>query len=292
MRGERPCPREAGYALISTLWLVAGVTLVATTVSVLAMDGVTLSNNRIALRQATWAAEACTARALALIERAALDAAWEATTAEASSWHALDVLLRTSVRTHDHDCMVMAVPTGSRVDVNAVDSMLLAELLRVVGYAPPKADTVAHRILAQRRESGSIRAMDQLRHLDPEFLSRAERVLDVDPAVVSFYHATPEVIGAVVGVGNELRDWIVEHRMADGRPLTLDQLTLSVPAPLRREWDAAASSVLGALSLSPGAWMVEAEGYAGSPRVTVGQSVRVRRESAGVDVSHFRRWMR
>jgi type II secretory pathway component PulK len=266
---SRSDPR-AGYALLATLWICAGLGALTWLISVSAREAMATSRNRMAVARATWLARGCLAGARETIRAArALDR---------GSWNRIDQLLRDRLPGRE-SCALEARAVGSRLDVNSSDHATLARILPDSAAAAVVA-RVAQEPFVDRGELRRVRGL--------ETFERLEEVLDVESGPLALNHAPPEVLSLLPGFTDRTVRLVMDARSRGDLVMTFHRLTgwLSDDEP------EAAAKLPGLIVLTPVAWIVTARSASGNPRIAVAVDQRMTRD-AGVPASstRYRPWV-
>ncbi|HXH81318.1 MAG TPA: type II secretion system protein GspK [Candidatus Tectomicrobia bacterium] len=229
----RPATRNGGFALITTLWLVAMLTTVVGLGLATARLGVQTTANRIHLAQGRWAAEACLAIAEArwVQGRLADTGTIDLGQGKACAW-----------RVHD--------PTA-RVNVNVAEPQVITAL----------AGSLA-RVIVERRRTAPFESLEQLRGLSLD--SAALTHLTVDgPGAVNVNAASAVVLAALPGMTPEAVD-LVLYRRSVGRPIeTLDALAGALSPPARATLLANYADLARGATFTAPQLVLTAEGWSG-----------------------------
>lgn len=296
-------PRR-GFALLSTLAILASLAAVALAASESARTDLSASRNRIELRRAHWLAEGCLA-----VARAAIDAALASADAArgASPWDSLDHRVDTA-RT---GCELSLRPVGLELDVGSASEEQLLGLLRAASVREGEADSMAAALADWRdaddvprgagAERGWYRALGRQAPRNAAIASRTEllrvRGFDRHPTVVAMLgveagrvlleRAPLPVVAAVSGVSPEVVAALATMR-ASGRidGDVLAQLLASMPGGGARYADFAR----GTTATSPDAWLLTAVARSGEPAAASGIELRLVRAGARAAVVRRRLW--
>ena len=305
--------KRDGFALLAVLWVIVGLTTLSLAASLTTRNALSAARNRTELTRARWAANDCLERARAAMATALLAPEIEDRRG-LSGWSALDGAVGSSPLVTSAHCDVRLRAVGSRIDINHADAEMIGALLGRLGIAAPRQDSMvdalldwrdaddvprplgaerawyaAHRRFAPRNGFfGSVREISRVRGF--ETLGGLDSVLDVEPGRVSLAHASPTVIGALPGLGDEAIARIIERR---ARGLTLDDMSALAgqlsPAAGRRML-ARYSDLSHYATTEPDAWILEARATRGAPPVTAVIEARIARAGDRAAIVRLRSW--
>jgi type II secretory pathway component PulK len=241
MRMTRARSLRSGGALLSVLWVIAGVSTVVFALSVTAHQAFIASRNRINAERAHWHALGCIAARLAAVDEV-LRAAGELE-AVREAWRSIDEGRLALTLPPDAGCVESLEAAGARLDINAATSEQLLALFGAVGLGSGRRDlaealhdwTDADRLarpigaeaewyrargrLAPRDEP--IADLDELRFVRG-FESSADRLRPFLSTIaeqrVSLDHAPDEVLSTLPGFTAEVVA-LVRSRQRSGRPI-------------------------------------------------------------------------
>ena len=229
---------QHGFALITTLWLIAILATVVGLGLATTRLGVLTTSNRLRLTQGRWAAEACLAIAEARwVQRRLSDTATiDLGQGKTCAWRVDD-------------------PTA-RVNVNVGEPSVLKQLSAL--SRQPSADSVLHVILERRRER-SVEHTDELKDLvDSAMLG----LLTVDgPGSVNVNAAPAPVLAALPGMTGEAAE-LVLYRRSVGRLIEgLDALAGALSPAAREALLASYAELARTVTFAAPQLVVTAEGW-------------------------------
>jgi general secretion pathway protein K len=128
--------RSRGFALIPTLWVVAGVSSLALTSAANARDAIGASRNRASADRAYWLARGCAERLRHDLYHSLWPDGFDAAHVM-QVWESLDRAVSVSA-----GCQIAMHPSGMRADVNLTDASGLRSLLRELRVPVAKADSM------------------------------------------------------------------------------------------------------------------------------------------------------
>ena len=305
-----------GFALLAVLWVIVGVSAIATATLLLARGAVSVAHNRIALTRARWHAEDCVERARAVIDDALANGD-DVPRPIPGGWDVLDRVVLASPAVVDAGCDLTVRPAGTSVNVNIADADQLGALLTALGVAAPQVDSMVDALLDWRdaddiprplgAERGWYRATHSLlprngplvsvgelrfvRGFGPDVLSDSVlgSVLTVEPGRIVWDRAPLSVLASLPGMTLETLSRIAEmrdHGLSVGDATTLGA-SLS---PASAQALSARYADLQRLTTSePDAWLLTARGHEGvAPSLMATIDVRLVR--AGTRAAVVRRW--
>lgn len=117
-----------GFALVTTLWVVSLVAVIALSIGSTARQGILVSRNRVQLAKASWIAEGCANRTSALLDQFM---AAQSVDERDNAWNSLD-LLDLSAKV-DKRCTLTVVAGERGLDINHADSTELLRLFSAAG---------------------------------------------------------------------------------------------------------------------------------------------------------------
>jgi general secretion pathway protein K len=304
--------RREGFALLSVLWVLVGVSALALAANLSAREGVAAARNRADLARAAWRAEGCLERARAAIGDALL--AHRNDGPGASVWGRLDREIAQSPVLRGSGCDLEMRAAGAALDLNAADDETLRRLLLALGRAPAQADSLVDALLDWRDEddaprpfgaerdayraaglrgprNGPLAHARELRGVRGwEALAGIDSVLDVEPGRVPVTHAPAAVLAALPGLGPEAAARAAEMRTRDERITDLAVLVGALSPTARDVAMRRFAGLAGALVLEPEAWIVTARGAVGAPPAVSVVEVRLVRAAERAAVVRRRTW--
>ena len=303
---------RGGFALISVLWVIVGVSALALVANVAAREAVAASRNRADLAAASWEAEACLARVRAAIGEALIASRNEGP--GATVWGRMDRAVAQSPLVANSACDVEMRPAGAALDINAAQGETIRRLLVALGHAPAGADSLADALADWRDEDDTPRPLgaesDWYRAAglpiprngplaDIRELSRVrgwasvagmDTLLSTEPGRVPLTYAPPAVVAALPGLGPEAAARLEEMRMRGDQVADLAAFAGSLPSGAREEAMRRYPDLVGAAVTEPEAWIVAARGAVGAPPAVSVVEVRLVRASQRAAVVRRRTW--
>jgi general secretion pathway protein K len=309
---RRPVPGRDGYALLSVLWVVVGVSALGLVGNLAARDAVAAARNRADLTAAAWAAEDCLERARAAIAEALAERLLEG--ADGEAWTRLDERLGAAPLLRFSGCTVTAEPAGARLDLNAASDETVRRLLMRLGVPGSRADSLVDALADWRdaddapRPAGIERAgyaalgrrgprNGPLAHVDELASVRGwdevpglAALVDVEPGRVALGHAPLAVIEAIPGLGPEAAARLGEMRLRGAAVPEPIELIGSLSPSARDEAMRRFPEIVGAVAREPEAWILRARASVGEPPVTSVVELRVVRGAGRAAVVRRRTW--
>lgn len=320
--------RRAGVALIAVLWVIVGAGVIATAASLAAREALAGARNRTALMRAQWRAEECLERVRATLADS-LAAGAHDPAAAGHVWRSLDRVIATTPLPPDVACRVEARAAGAALDVNMADGATLRSLFTTLGESADRADSLADALLDWRdgdelprprgaergwylahgrfpprdgplagaRELGRVRGLgaadgpDAPDAPDAGRLPGLDTLLAVEPGRIPLGRAPLAVLAALPGMTRESVARVADLR-ARGDEIG-DLVTFAgLLSPGAREALLASYPELVRLTTAePDAWIVEAAGFDGEPRVGFVVEVRLVRAGARAAMVRRRTWI-
>lgn len=311
MRAPTACRR--GFALVSVLWVLVGVSALALAANLAARDSVASARNRIDLARAGWAAEDCLERARAAIHEALLEAGPEPP--GATVWGRMDAEVAASPLLAGIPCRVEMRATGAALDLNAASDETLHRLLVGVGVGAATADSLVDALAdwrdpddvprprgmeragyaaagrAQPRNGALADVRELLRVRGWDAVPGVDTLLDVEPGRVPLSHAPPAVVAALPGLGPEAAARVAEMRIRGARIADLAAFAGSLSPSARDEAMRRYPELVGAVATEPESWTLRAAGAVGEPPVTQVVEVKLVRAAERAAVVRRRTWI-
>lgn len=147
--------RMNGFALITVLWVLVGMTTIALMVVMGARRSVQASSNRMDLIRAQWHSEQCLSVVMAAID-GELGRNADSANPTAPAWRTLDAVVAADAAVQQVGCNVSLKPVGTAVDVNTAGREQLLLLFAAIGMRPEKSDSLADAILYWRGDSTQV----------------------------------------------------------------------------------------------------------------------------------------
>jgi general secretion pathway protein K len=310
MRARAGCRR--GFALVSVLWVLVGVSTLALAANLAARESVDAARNRADLARAAWSAEECLERARAAVHEALARAGAEPP--GATVWGRMDREVADSPLLSDAPCAVELRAAGAALDLNAAPDETLHRLLAAIGVPPARADSLVDALadwrdpddvprprgmeragyaaaglpaprdgpLADVRELVRVRGWDAVPGIDT--------LLGVEPGRVPLSHAPLAVVAALPGLGPEAAARVEEMRMR-GAPIAGVAAFVGGLSPSGRdEAMRRFAELVGAVVTEPEAWLLRAAASVGEPPVTRVVEVRLVRAAERAAIVRRRTW--
>jgi general secretion pathway protein K len=320
VHGGAAAPRSAcrmrgrdGFALVSVLWLMVGISALALVANLAAREGVAAARNRADLALAAWRAEDCLARARAAIGDALIAARDEAP--GASVWGRMDEEVARSPLLPGTACEVALRPAGAALDVNAAGTETIRRLLVATGLPSARADSLADALADWRDEDDTPRPLGMeaegyraagmrpprnapLADIRELRLVRGwaavegvDTLLSVEPGRVPLTHAPAAVLASLPGLGAEAAGRLAEMRMRGGRVADLAAFVGTLSPGAREEAMRHFQEIAGLAVEEPEAWIVTARGAVGTPAAVSVVEVRLVRASGRAAIVRRRTWV-
>ena len=303
---------RSGFALLSILWILVGVSALALAANLAAREAVAAARNRADLGRAAWRAEACVERARAAITDALAEHRHEPP--GATVWGRMDRVVAESPLLAEMDCEVEVRAAGAALDVNAADDETLRRLFLALGRAPASADSLVDALADWRdaddapRPSGAEADWYRARRLPPprngdfadvrevllvrgmDAVPELDTLLSAEPGRVPLTHGAPAVVAALPGLGPEAAARLVEMRMRGQRVAELAAFTGALSPGAREQAMRHFPALVGAAVAEPEAWIVRGRGAVGAPPAVSVLEVRLVRAADRTAVVRRRTW--
>ncbi|HEY0014673.1 MAG TPA: hypothetical protein VGC13_00080 [Longimicrobium sp.] len=306
-----PYSLNDGFALISVLWILVGLSALGLAANLAAREAVASARNRADLSVAAWRAEACLERARAAITDALIAARNEP---GAAVWGRMDRAVAESPALAGMDCTVHLRAAGAALDVNAADDETLRRLFVALGRSAAGADSLADALadwrdaddaarpfgaeaewyrarhlplprngpFADAREVPRVRGMDALPGIDT--------ILSAEPGRVPLTHAGAAVLASLPGLGPEAAARMGEMRLRGDRVADLAAFVGSLSPTAREQALRRFPELVGAVVTEPEAWIVTARGAVGVPPAISVLEVRLVRAGDRAAIVRRRTW--
>jgi general secretion pathway protein K len=302
---------RGGFALVSVLWVLVGVSALALAANLAAREAVASARNRADLAAAGWGAEGCLERARAAVGEAL---AGPGAAEDGGAWGRIDRAVAESPLLAGSGCAVELRAAGAALDANAADAETLRRLFHALGRGAAHADSLADALLDWRDADDAVRpfgaeaAWYRDRRLHPPrngpfadareiVLVRAfgalpgiDTLLSAEPGRVPLTHAPPAVLASLPGFGAEAAARVAEMRMRGGRVADLAALGATLSPGARDELLRRFHDLAGRVAMEPDAWIVRARGAAGSPPAVAVVEARLVRAGERAAVVRRRTW--
>ncbi len=257
--------------MLTMLWILSVASVAAMAAALAGRTAVDAGRNRVGLERAHWRAMACARRA-----QAAIDAAL----ADAPSSEAVTVAWRTLGRTVAGSeliagCDVTLEAAGTRIDLNAATSEMIANLATELGYGDAAQDMARafddwrNEPLVDSRQLAQVRGFGDF--------ARFDTLVSAEPGRVSLATASAAVLHTVPGVSAEAADAIVA-RQQSGVPFAslldvLDAVSVAGADSLMARYPDAVRLT----TPDPDAWVIRSRAASGLPPIAEVQQWRVSR---------------
>lgn len=303
-----------GFALLAVLWVITGVAVLGLGANLIARNAVGTATYRADATRAFWRAEDCLARARAVIDEALRGRVVEDFGYEVD-WSDLGNFVPNAPLVTLPDCDVSMRALGSTLDVNAAEHEALSAFFLALGMRPGRADSLADAILDWRDEDDVPRPFgaerewyeSQGRHpprngpiADPRELRRIrgldameglDTLIGVQPARISLLHAPPAVLASLPGFGAEAVQRVLDMRSSRPTKIDLAVVANRLSAPARRRLMERFPEAAGRSTTEADGWVVAAQGYAGTPPVTVTVEVTLVRAGDRAAIVRRKIWL-
>jgi general secretion pathway protein K len=304
---------RGGFALVSVLWILVGVSALALAAGLAARDAVSAARNRADLAAAAWLAEGCVERV-----RAAADEALAAELRggrDPSAWRNLDRVVAESPLLAGAPCTAELHPAGAALDVNAAPAESLRRLLLAVGQTAAAADSLVDALADWRdaddvpRPLGAERGWYEARGLRPprdgpladvrelrwvrgwDAVPGVETLLTTEPGRISVNHAPPQVLASLPGFTPEVVSRIEEMRMRGAQVRELGALAGELTPSARDAFHRHYAELAGLATVDPEAWIVRGRGAVGAPEAVAVLEVRLAGAGDRAAVVRRRSWI-
>jgi hypothetical protein len=302
-----------GFALVTVLAIVVGLSAIAATIMTVSKDAVATNRNRINLAAAQYTADGCIAKT-----RAAIDEILGNPDANVvTSWSTLSAKLATTPTAGLDSCNVSIHAVGTTLDVNSSGDSAMAIALRAMGMSSPDAqravaaladwrdaDDVArmngaeadwylgasrpgprNRSLADPRELRLVRGFEAVPGIDS--------VLGVDSARIFLQGASIPVLATLPGFTSEVLAVIGQQRAAGSFTGDLIALADALPTAARDSIMFHYADIARVAGNLPDAWFLTATSEstkAGVPPAVATIEVKLVRSDTRAAVARRRTW--
>jgi general secretion pathway protein K len=301
---------RSGFALMTVLWVMVGVSLVGLAGALAAREDVDAAHNRVDSERATWRAEDCLERARAAADEALANARRDETTLHV--WRSLDTHVLSSALARTEGCDIRVEAAGARLDVNAVDAAELRTLFRAMSVPDPDGLTDGlldwrdpddeprlngaerawyarqTRIGPRNGPIADVRELARIRGF--ETLATFDTVIGVEPGRIPINSAPLTVLASVPGFTSGVLARIALER-EDRRQIS-DVLALSakVSRPAADSIMAHYPEIARLTTVNPDAWILIARGWAGSPEAQAIVDARIVLDDGRAAIVRRRSW--
>lgn len=301
-----------GFALISVLWILVGVSALAMAASLAAREAVASARNRADLADAAWRAEGCLERARAAISHALKAARDEAP--GAGVWGRMDREVAESTLLLGTGCEVEMVAAGAALDVNAAADDALHRALSAHGVTAARADSLVDALADWRDADDSPRGRGAERGWYTANGRRAPRngplvdsrelalvrgfdavpgigdILSAEPGRVPLSHAPPAVLAALPGFTPEAVARVADMRMRGQAVTDLSNFPGALSPGARDLLLRRFTEFVGAAAVEPEAWIVRARVGVGTPPAVSVLEVRLVRAGERAAIVRRKTW--
>lgn len=303
---------RSGFALISVLWILVGVSALAMAGSLAGREAVASARNRADLADAAWRAEGCLERARAAMSQALKTARNEAP--GSGTWDRMDRTVAESTLLAGSGCDVEMIAPGAALDVNATPEDAIHRALAAHGVPAARADSLVDALadwrdadsvprprgaeaawyraherraprdgpLADARELALVRGFDAVPGI--------ETLLSTEPGRVPLGHAPAAVLASLPGFTPEAVARVVDMRARGAAVTDLSafpgQLSPGAREVLLRRF----TEFVGAAATEPEAWIVRARIGVGTPPAVSVVEVRLVRAGERAAVVRRKTW--
>lgn len=300
-----------GFALVSVLWILVGLSALALAANLAARDAVASATNRADLADASWRAAGCLERT-----RAAIAQALEAAADQPGSpvWARMDRTVAESPLLAGSGCEVEMIAAGSRLDLNTAPEESLHRLLVGAGTSPATADSLvdayadwrdaddvprprgaegdwyrAHTLRPPRnapvmdaRELALVRGFSVIPRLDT--------LVGVEPGRVPLAQAPAAVLASLPGMTPEAVARLLEMRARGEAVTDLAAFPAALSPGARDALLRRFSEFVGMAATEPDAWIVRSRMGVGTPPAVRVVEVRLVRAAQRAAIVRRRTW--
>lgn len=290
-----------GFALVTVLWVVTIMGVLALALTLTARGAVAGAQARLDWHRASWRAEGCAA-----MLQARLDAALREDQASAQHWGDLDAIAAaTALPT---GCSVRLEAAGTRLNVNTASTSSISRALVAHGFTPVRADSMAAAVLDWRDadavptpggaeetwyrdaarplpRNGPLASVGELRQVRGfEQTNEADLLLGVGADRVALSHAPAWLIRELPGMSDEAVAALLSLRASQPHDGALNVVAGRLSAPARAELLAALPELAARAADQPDAWEARISVAEGTPPLRVELFVRYRNAGTRVAV--------
>lgn len=288
MIARRRTRQRNGFALLTVLWVLSGMTALVMLVNRTASEAIGTAQNRSDGLRSTWDMEGCLARARASIDERLGDAS-----DVDEIWGNLDQVADNGAL---DACELVFRPVGTTLDVNVAGHDRLLALFAAAGMDHDHADSIAaaithwrdtddneERVGAERRwyrargrpspRNGAFAANEELRLVRGlETPSAIDPFLSVEPGRVLLTRAPAPVLATLPGFGAEAVARTIELR--ERGPFDIARLAAALSPVARARLEGHRAELSSLATVTPDAWLLISRGR----RATTGSptSIEVR----------------
>jgi len=299
---------DAGFVMLAALWITILLSALGLNLGLAAQGAVGTTINRTELTRLRWVVQACTAIALAELDRTVADR--RAGASEDEVWAYLD-RSDLSDAVQPLGCDLTIEPVGSTLDVNRIDSLSLDRVLFSAGLRTISADSIVAAILDWRdadtvpRAAGAERPWYEAAERagpsnrlfeDPEELSlvrglegrpEIRRLFGTTSEPIVLSHASAPVLASLSGLDRRvLRS--LERLRSGGTAWEFTDLIGVLSEPEAETLQAALPKLLGQTVPRPEAWWLRVWARDPAHDLVQGVAVRITRSSGSLRVSEHR----
>jgi type II secretory pathway component PulK len=303
---------RAGFALISVLWILVGVSALAMAAGLAAREAVASARNRADLADAAWRAEGCLERARASIAGALRAARMEGP--GGGTWGRMDRTVSESPLLAGSGCEVETIAAGAALDLNAASEESIHRALTAHGVPAARADSLVDALADWRdgddvpRARGAERAWYAASRLPTprngpladvrevarvrgfEAVAGIGAILSTEAGRVSLGHAPPAVLASLPGFTPEAVARVVDLRARGQSVADLSAFPGTLSPGARDALLRRFPEFVGAAVAEPEAWIVRARVGVGTPPATSVVEVRLVRGGERAAIVRRKTW--
>lgn len=301
---------KRGFVLLTVLWVIIGIGVLAFTASFAAKSATYSAHNRIALSQAEWKARGCIERVRATAHDAMSSVSPDAVI---DVWDSLDRVITHSPLLIGTTCKVELTANSAGVDINTASEDQLFSWLQALGIYEYKADSMVSALLDWRDSDNishpngaesdwyrmnnrkqprndRLQAPEELLYVRGfEDFSDYLYMIRVNPGRMPLSHTPLEVLAAYPGFTSEVIANTALQRQRGERVRELLVLGANVSSSARDTLMAHYAELSRITTVETEGWIVRASTSLGdASQIEVSLSVRLAR--AGVRVAVMERW--
>lgn len=300
--------RRRGFALLTVLWVMTGVGILALAASLAGRNALATARNRVALTTAHWRAEGCIERVRAATNEALTSVHPDAVIAV---WDTLDQILGASPFLTNTSCAITTRAAGAGLNINTADPSELARFFAALNISPSRADSLVDALLDWRdgdtlpRALGAERSWYRAEHrllphdsvfADPrelllvrgfEHFGDTIALLTTEDNRLPLAHTPLPVLATLPGFTPEALTRVAELRTRHERLPELIGLSGMLSKEARETLIAHYPELARRTTPEPEGWIVTASISTGTPAVTATTEIYLAR--AGTRVAILRR---
>lgn len=274
-----------GFALITVLWVVLGIAVLALAASMTGRDSLASARNRKALAQAQWKAEGCIERARAAIHQAMTSVQPFDVIV---TWDSLDRVIENSPLLYGTSCTVTARAAGAALAINLADSEQLLRFFDALGMSRDRGDSLTAALLDWRMHKGLFRNVRELLQVRGfENFADTLNMFTTDENRMPLSHTPLPVLASLPGMDVQILSRISDMRRQDTRLSELLLVSTGLAQESQSEFMRNFAELSRKTTSDPDAWIITARAVAGDPEVATEIELRLAR--AGTRVAVIRR---